>query len=344
MTITVGIAGITGKFARLLTTALLQYPDVNIHGLARTPSKLPSQITNNPRITLTQGDAFNKAAITSFARGCSVLVCCYLGDENLMVTGQKILIDTCEELCIPRYIASDWALEYTRLNLGDLFPGDPMIKIKAYLETKEHVEGVHILIGGFMEPILSPFFDIFDSKSCTLRFWGTGGEVLEGTTYRNAAEFTAAVVRDENARGVVKFLGGRATIHEIAQSFEKVYGVQVKLESRGSLDDLYKTMHKKREEKPEDVYSYLAMYDCPFAGFGLTTAIVVSSLTCYWSLLILQSANPRLGRFFYYYWVNGRTFVGPKTDNERYLEVKPVSWEGYMRQWPLEKLPTSFSA
>ncbi|KAL4963756.1 NmrA-like family protein [Aspergillus stella-maris] len=307
MTLTVGIAGITGKFARLLTTTLLAYPEIKIHGLARTPSKLPCSITSNPRITLTQGDAFNKAAITSFARGCAVLVCCYLGDENLMVTGQKILIDTCEELCIPRYIGSDWALEYTRLNLGELFPGDPMIKVKAYLETKEYVKGVHILIGGFMEPIFSPFFDTFDAKSCTFRFWGNGDEVLEGTTYGNAAEFTAAVVRDEDAKGVVKFLGGRATIREVAQSFEKVYGIKAKLESRGSLDDLYKTMHKRQEEKPEDVYSYLAM-------------------------------------FFYYYWVNGRTFVGPKTDNERYPDVKPVSWEEYMRQWPLEKLPSSYSA
>ncbi|KAL4946751.1 hypothetical protein BDV06DRAFT_75 [Aspergillus oleicola] len=265
MTITIGIAGMTSKFARLLTNALLKYDDVKIHGLARTPSKLPESIYSSEKVTIFEGDAFNKESITFFAHGCDVIVCCYLGDNTLMVSGQKILIDTCEELSIPRYIASDWALEYTRLQLGELFPKDPMIKIKAYLETKERVAGVHILIGGFMEPVLSPFFNIFDSKTNTFRFWGEGDEIMEGTTYGNAAEFTAAVARDEGARGVIKFLGGRATIREIAHSFERVYGVEAKLESRGSLDDLYETMHERREENPEDVFSYLEMYDGPFA-------------------------------------------------------------------------------
>ncbi|KAH8422566.1 NmrA-like family protein [Aspergillus melleus] len=306
MTITVGIAGITGKFAKRLVSHLLKRTDVTIRGYCRDPSRVPETISSSPKVTLIQGDAFNKDAITTFAKSCDVIVCCYLGDDKLMVDGQKKLIDACDECDVPRYVASDWALDYTKLKLGELFPKDPMIHVKAYLETKK-VQGVHILIGGFMEPIFSPFFNIYDPQSHTFRFWGSGEEVMEGTTYDNAAEFTAAVTVDEKAVGVLKFLGGRATIKEIAASFEKVYGTKPSLESRGSLEDLYKTMHEKREKNPMDIYSYMSL-------------------------------------FFYYYWVNGQTLLGTDLDNERYEEVKPVSWEDFMAQYPLEALPSAFFA
>lgn len=203
MAITVGIAGITGKFARRLVAHLLKRPEVIIRGYCRDPSKVPATISSSSQVTLFQGGAFDKDAINTFAQGCDVIVCCYLGDDKLMVDGQKMMIDACDECEVSRYIASDWALDYTKLKLGELFPKDPMIHVKAYLEAKK-VQGVHILIGGFMEPIFSPFFNIYDPQSQTFRFWGSGDEVMEGTTYDNAAEFTAAVTMDPTANGIVK--------------------------------------------------------------------------------------------------------------------------------------------
>ncbi|KAE8155072.1 nmrA-like family protein [Aspergillus avenaceus] len=302
----VGIAGITGKFARRLATHLLQKENVSIRGYCRNASKVPDAIKSSSKVTLIEGDAFNQDAVRSFVQGCDVVVCCYLGDDKLMVDGQKTLIDACEELNVPRYIASDWALDYTKLELGQLFPKDPMIHVKAYLETKK-VAGVHVLIGGFMEPVLSPFFNILNPQTGTFRFWGEGDEVMEGTTYDDAAKFTAAVAVDPEAKGILKFVGGRATIREVAQSYENVYGVKATLERRGSLDDLFKTIHRMREEDPSNIYAYMSL-------------------------------------LFYYYWVNGQTFVGPELDNARYPEVAPVNWEGYMAKWPLEQLATSYFA
>ncbi|KAJ5453561.1 uncharacterized protein N7458_004517 [Penicillium daleae] len=306
MTFTVGIAGITGKFAKRLTSHILKHPDVAIRGYCRNPSKVSEVIASSSQVTLLKGHAFDYGAIREFVNTCDVVVCCYLGDDKLMVDGQKALIDACEECNVPRYVASDWALDYIKLKLGELFPKDPMIHVKGYLETKK-VQAVHILIGGFMEPIFSPFFNIFDPSTNTFRYWGNGDEVMEGSSYDNAAEFTAAVILDPKATGIVRFLGGRTTIREIAQSFEKVFGVKPTLESRGSLDDLYRTMHELRQKNPGDVFSFLSM-------------------------------------FFYYYWINGQTFVGTDLDNSHYPEVKPVDWETFMAQWPLEQLPTAFFA
>jgi hypothetical protein len=123
-----------------------------------------------------------------------------------MVEGQKALIDVCDAATppVPRYVSSDWALGYTKLKLRELFPKDPMIHVKEYLESKRNVTSVHILVGGFVEPIFSSFFGIVDADSDVIRHWGDGSEIMEGTTYDDAARFTARTVLDCQASGVLR--------------------------------------------------------------------------------------------------------------------------------------------
>ncbi|KAI5866148.1 hypothetical protein GGS23DRAFT_555735 [Durotheca rogersii] len=105
MSLTVGIAGIAGKFARELVSALLKYPNVAMKGYCRDPSKVPAALST--RVSLTQGDAFDEAAVGRFVSGCDVVVCCYLGDDKVMTERQTRLVDACAEAGVPRYVASD---------------------------------------------------------------------------------------------------------------------------------------------------------------------------------------------------------------------------------------------
>ncbi|KAK3358484.1 hypothetical protein B0T24DRAFT_693464 [Lasiosphaeria ovina] len=284
MTITVGLAGITGRFGRLLAANLLKNPDVVLRGYARDPSKVISSVSASPSTQLFAGGALDGAAIQPFVSGCDVVICAYLGDDKLMVEGQKKLIDACEAA-----------------RLGDLFPKDPMKHVKAYLETKETVKGVHILVGVFMEVILGPMSGTLDPKTNTFRYWGEGTELIEGTTYADAAKYTAKVAVDPSAVGIQKFLGDRKSIKDIAASFEKVYGVKPNLERLGSLDDLKKRMHDLRAEDPAAIYSYMFL-------------------------------------FYIYYLLNGSTLIGPDVDNGKYPEIKPETWEDFMRNRKLETL------
>lgn len=56
-----------------------------------------------------------------------------------------------------------------------------------------------------MEPIFSSFFGIVDMDSNVIRYWGDGSEIMEGTTYDDAARFTARVLLDRQASGVLRF-------------------------------------------------------------------------------------------------------------------------------------------
>ena len=197
----IAIFGATGKLGGLITNALLNVSDtVTVHAYARNTSKLPDTITSNTGVKLFQGDATDVAAIRDAIRGCQAVICAYLApDLDFMVTAQKTLIDVCEDEGVPRYIASDWSLDWRPLELGDLPPKDPMIQIYRYLrEEKKRVKGVHILNGGFTEML--PMF----LQGGKMRVFGTGDEKLDFSSYATVAEYTARVALDESRVGVVK--------------------------------------------------------------------------------------------------------------------------------------------
>ncbi|KAF2789278.1 NAD(P)-binding protein [Melanomma pulvis-pyrius CBS 109.77] len=301
MTLTIGIAGITGKFGRTLATHLLSLPSTTIRGLSRSPSTLPPSLATSPRITLLQGAASDPAAARALAKGCDVVVCCYLGPNALMTNAQKLLVDACAAERVPRYIPSDYCLDFTRLAYGQLPAKDPMKDVMAYVEATPNVAGVHVLIGVLMETWWSRVFGVWDPEAPALRFWGDGDDEWECTTYGDAAAFVAQVAVDEGAVGVMKFVGDRKSTREIAQIFESVYHVKPALESRGSLEDLYKRMHEVRDEDPAAAINYMPM-------------------------------------FYNYYCSNGQTHLGADLDNEKYPDVKAVTFEGFLKANRMEDL------
>ncbi len=106
MTQTIGIAGFTGKFARCVVKSILQYPGVSVRGFCRDPSKLPPSVTTLSRIHIVKGEFNDKNALHSFVTGTDVVIYCYLGNEELMSEGQKLLIDVCVANNVPRYSSS----------------------------------------------------------------------------------------------------------------------------------------------------------------------------------------------------------------------------------------------
>jgi hypothetical protein len=201
----VSIVGFTGKLATLITKSLLaKHPAIQIHGIARTLSKVDATFSSNPNIKLFEAASNDTAALSAVIAGTDICICCYLGSYELMVEGQKTLIDASIAEKVPRYIASDWSLDYRPLKLGDLPPKDPMKFIHAYLEEKKtEIKAVHILNGMFMEVIVSPFGNWIDVPKGQFNYFATGDEKIEMTSMADVAAFTAEVAADETATGVL---------------------------------------------------------------------------------------------------------------------------------------------
>jgi len=200
----VAIAGITSKLAQRIALEILsKHPSAHISGSSRDTSKLPSTLKDSSRISLINSDPYDVSALRTLIRGADVVICCYFADNETMLNGQKILIDLCEEEGVPRYIASDYTLDFRGLEFGDIPMKDPMKHVQAYLETKKVVKGVHILVGMFMETFWTAF-GVLDAETKTFRYWGDGNVKFEMTSMKAVAEYAAAVVLDPKAVGFFK--------------------------------------------------------------------------------------------------------------------------------------------
>ncbi|PVH75921.1 NAD(P)-binding protein [Cadophora sp. DSE1049] len=261
---TIAIAGFTGKLANMITKSLLiSHPRVRIHGICRTPSKIAPEYLSNPNIQIFSADSNDSAALRRGLAGASACICCYLGDEKVMVEGQKMLIDACIAEKVPRYIASDWSLDFRGLDFGEHPHKDAMKHVQAYLEEKQgkgEIKGVHILNGGFMDVLTSPFAPWMKIDEGVFRYWGSGDETVDMTTYEDAAKFTAEIAVDDNANGFIEILGDSKSPKEMADVYRKVYGAEPKVNRLGSWDDLHAKMTAVFKENPSNIYAWIGLY------------------------------------------------------------------------------------
>ncbi|KAH9205698.1 hypothetical protein DL95DRAFT_317075 [Leptodontidium sp. 2 PMI_412] len=267
-TFTIAIAGISSRLARYVTQELLKHPNVHLRGSCRDIGKLPSDLTHSPRLLLMQAEPYDIDKLRSLVHGCDVVICCYCADDKTMLDGQKLLIDLYEE---------------------------PMKHIKAYLDSKAKVNGVHILVGLLMEAFLA-YFNVWDPKANKLYYWGTGSEKWDLTTYQTAAEFVAAVALDHNAVGLLKFLGDPRSAFEMVDDIESVYGVKPVLERLGSLQDL--SLRVNSTGSSQDTIAELA---------NRYSAAMYHTLT-------------------------GKVTLGGDLDNARYPGIKPETFRDFLKK------------
>jgi hypothetical protein len=136
-----------------------------------------------------------------FAISSAIPICCYFGHTDLMINGQKVLIDACDEEIVLRYVAGDFAIDFIKIPAGAPFPKESTKIIIEYLKSKR-VEGIHILVGVLMETFRSPYFQLYDAQSRILAHWGTGEDVWELTTFQTDAPHNAAIAVEPKAVGV----------------------------------------------------------------------------------------------------------------------------------------------
>jgi hypothetical protein len=132
-----GIAGITGKLASLIFRKLLNRSNVSIRGFCRNATKVPHDLRSLSRITVVEGSVDDMEALRDFTRGCNVVICCDLGDTSLMREGQKLLVNACDLEGVSRYVASDYCLDFTKLEYGHHPAKDPVKQVKEHLETRK---------------------------------------------------------------------------------------------------------------------------------------------------------------------------------------------------------------
>lgn len=105
-----GLAGLTSKLCRVTALELLKCPNITIRRYVRDHSKVPQEIASKYRVQIFQGLALDRAAAQTSVHGCHVVVCGYLGPDEIIIERQKTFVDASKVEGVSHYFTSDFTL------------------------------------------------------------------------------------------------------------------------------------------------------------------------------------------------------------------------------------------
>ena len=247
MTASIAVAGATGNVGGRIVKAL-RGRGAEVRALVRPdtpPEKLERLEEEGAEIVAVDlGDRPNLERALS---GTSSVVSALQGVRDVIVDAQTSLLDAAVSAGVPRFIPSDYAIDFTRM------PGanrnfDFRLEFDHRLDAAP-VQATSIFNGGLMDFLLwgTPLLDI---KAHSVSHWGSPDQLMQFTTTDDTAAFTAAAALDEQAPRYLHVAGDLVSPPQLAAVAESVTGETFTVVSLGTVEELQAEIERQRAEDP----------------------------------------------------------------------------------------------
>ena len=178
-------------------------------------------------------DWTNEKALAEACSGGTVVVSALSGLRETIVDVQTQLLNAAVAASVPRFIPSDFALDFTKL------PSDWNRNLSFRNEFRERAERANIqltsiLNGGFMNMLtgVAPFI-LF--KINRVLCWGNPDQITDWTTIEDTAKYTAFAALDPSTPRFLKIAGDQVSARSLAQVMSDITGKNYKVFRPGSL-------------------------------------------------------------------------------------------------------------
>lgn len=262
--LTVLIVGATGVLGSKIAAAILDKGSMSVKTLVR-PDSNPKGLhqLSEQGITLVEGDLFDVSSLNRACEGVDIVVSTVRGgrtetdEKEIVLTGQLNLIEAAKSNGIQRFVPSDFAVDYFKLDWGDNYNLDFRKQIAEALSASG-IPHTFMLIGAFTEAVFSPFLKIFDFQAETFSYWGDGETRFDTTTMDDTAKYVAEAIADPNlANRALKVAGDTLSMNQLYTTYAAVTGKALKKQQLGSVEDL-KTWIDTTKQKATSHYEYLS--------------------------------------------------------------------------------------
>lgn len=184
-------------------------------------------------VALHEVDFNSVESLRKACEGGSCVVSALSGLRDVIVEAQTRLVDAAIEAKVPRFIPSDFAIDFTKLPKGRNRNLDFRREFRERLETKK-ISATSILNGAFMELLngQAPFL-VFPIRRAV--YFGDGDKPMDFTAMDDVAKFTAAAALDAKTPRDLRIAGQSVTPAELAQIATQVTGQPFKTLRAGGL-------------------------------------------------------------------------------------------------------------
>ncbi|WP_027376821.1 NmrA family NAD(P)-binding protein [Kaistella palustris] len=227
------IAGGTGNLGGRIIRELLK-KEVEVRVLVRSGSN-QEKIAELEQLgaKIFTVDMNSEQEIAEVCKGASCVVSALAGLEDVVIEAQKVLLDAAILAGVPRFIPSDYSLDFTKFKDGENRNLDLRRQFHKYLDAQP-IAATSIFNFTFMDMLTNEIPMIIFKKKWVL-YWGNADHKISFTTIEDTATYTANVAVDDSSPRYLRITGDQISPKEIREVLNDLTGEKFRLIRTGGL-------------------------------------------------------------------------------------------------------------
>jgi uncharacterized protein YbjT (DUF2867 family) len=229
------------------------------------------------QVEIIEADLHDHANVVRACEGSACVVSSLLGLEKTLIDAQGALLDAAVAAGVPRFIPSDYAMDFNKVAPGVNRNFDLHREFKERLD-RAPIRSTSILNGAFMN-LLTGEAPVVLFKIHRVLYWGQNPyQSIDFTTMDDTAAFTAEAALEPAAPPVLRIAGEQISAAGLAAAASEVSGKPFRLLRGGSLKRLQGIIKIARaltpnSDAPFPVWQGMQYLYCMFEGSGMLTPL-----------------------------------------------------------------------
>jgi nucleoside-diphosphate-sugar epimerase len=253
---TIVLAGATGNLGGRIAKALLER-GASVRALVRhgaAPDKL--ERLQRLGVTIANVDFSSASQVALACSGAVCVVSALAGLRDVIVEAQTVLLDAAVKACVPRFIPSDFSIDFTKFTPGENRNLDLRREFHKHVD-KASIRATTIFNGAFTE-MLTGQMPLILFKLKRVLYWGDADQRMDFTTIDDTAAFTASAVVDPSTPRFLRIAGDQLSARGLAAVVSEVTGKEFRLFRAGGLGTLGTLIKVARTVAPGEKELYPA--------------------------------------------------------------------------------------
>jgi len=171
--------------------------------------------------------------VSNACKDAHCVVSALAGLEEVVLKLQKVLLDGAVLACVPRFIPSDYSLDFTKFSPGENRNLDWRRTFHTYLDAAP-IQSTSIFNGAFAD-LLKGEMPMILAKQKWILYWGKAEHKMAFTTINDTAMYTAFVAMDNKTPRYLTIAGNLLSPNDVCNIVTEITGQKFKLFRAGGL-------------------------------------------------------------------------------------------------------------